>query len=257
MERKKQNKYISILLAALLPLLLLISWQVLSEGGHINQSILPSPSKIIAAFDKLIKKGTYSKHILASLDRVVKGFLIGSAFGLFIGTITALIPVLDNLLSAIIGIFRPIPPIAAIPFFILALGIGESSKVAIIVIGSFWPAMLNTYQGIKSTDRKLLELARAFEKDQFSVLVKIIIPSAIPSIFTGLRLGIGSAWTCVVAAEMIAASAGIGYLISYGRELAQPDVLLVGIVTIGIVGIVLDILMRWLEKKLIFWNDVK
>ncbi|MBP5606689.1 MAG: ABC transporter permease subunit, partial [Lachnospiraceae bacterium] len=95
------------------------------------------------------------------------------------------------------------------------------------------------------------------EKDQFSVLVKIIIPSAIPSIFTGLRLGIGSAWTCVVAAEMIAASAGIGYLISYGRELAQPDVLLVGIVTIGIVGIVLDILMRWLEKKLIFWNDVK
>ena len=160
-----------------------------------------------------------------------------------------------KLLTAVIGILRPIPPISLIPFFILWLGIGEKSMLTIIAIGTFWSVLLNTIQGFQDTDPKLIELARVFGKNRFIILFKIILPSAIPSIFTGLRLGISHAWTAVVTAEMIAASSGVGYMIQIARELVQPDLLLLGIACIGIIGLIIDTIMVILLKKIVYWKN--
>ncbi len=245
----------NLFLGIILPLSIIILWQTASDHGFIKPAVFASPGSIVTEFVNMIEKGSYFKHVIASLERVVYGYIIGSALGLSIGSFAVLFKTFGKMIDPLIGILRPIPAIACIPFFILWLGIGEASKIGVIVIGAFWPVLLNTMQGIRSADPKLLELARAFGKTKRTVLCKIILPSAIPAIFTGLRLGISGAWTCVVAAEMIAASAGVGYLISYGRELAQPGTLFVGIVSIAIIGLIIDILVIKLQKKVLYWID--
>jgi sulfonate transport system permease protein len=125
------------------------------------------------------------------------------------------------------------------------------------VIGSFWPVLLNTIHGIHSVDNKLIEVGAILEKNKLQILRRIILPAAVPSIFTGIRLGMGTAWTCVVAAEMIAASRGIGYMITYARELSQPDVVLVGVFAIGLVGLLIDTGIQHLQRHLLKWNVVK
>jgi sulfonate transport system permease protein len=245
--------FIRFLVAAALPVLVLIIWQVLSDQNIVNQSVFPSPRRIALSFDQLIAKGTYPGHVAASVGRVIRGFIVGSIAGLIIGTVAALSPWANQALVAFIGIFRPIPAIAYIPLLILWLGIGEESKVAVITVGAFWPVLLNTIHGIKSADPKLMEVGQVFEKNYGEALVKIVLPQAIPSIFTGLRLGISSAWTCVVTSEMIAASKGIGFLIAFGRELAQPGVMFVGIASIGIIGLIIDTGVLHLQKKVIYW----
>ncbi|MFP3040496.1 ABC transporter permease [Treponema primitia] len=244
----------NILAAAVLPVLLIISWQLAVDNGILNQSVFPGPRRIINALNQLIAKGTYSQHIFSSLGRVAQGFFWGSTGGLIVGTLAALFPWVNQSLIALIGILRPIPSVAYIPFWILWLGIGEESKIAVIIVGSFWPVLLNTIHGIKTTDPKLMELGQAFEKNYFQVLRKIIIPSAIPSIFTGLRLAVSSSWTAVVTAEMIAASRGIGFLIAYGRELAQPSLMFVGVITIGAIGLIIDTGVLTLQRKVIYWG---
>lgn len=243
------------LVGLIIPVSVLILWQVAGDMGYVNQSIFTNPSKIVAAFKDMIEKGTYFKNINISLLRILKGFAMGSAIGFTLGTLAVLFKWIGNLFDLLIRLLRPIPPISCIPFLILWLGIGESSKVSIIVVGTFWPVLLNTMQGIRSADEKLLELGRAFGKNKRTILFKLVLPSAFPAIFTGLRLGISSAWNCVVTAEMIAASAGLGYLVSYGRELSRPDVLFVGIVSIGILGLIVDTLVIWLQSKVVYWVE--
>ncbi|MDQ0204485.1 ABC transporter permease [Pectinatus haikarae] len=245
----------NLFLALVLPLLIIILWQIASDRGLIKPSIFASPETITVSFDQMVEKGSYFKHVTASLGRVIYGYIIGSMLGLVLGSLAVLFKTFGKMVDPLIGILRPIPAIACIPFFILWLGIGEASKIGVIVIGAFWPVLLNTMQGIRSADPKLLELAKAFGKTRKIMLCKIILPSAVPAIFTGLRLGISGAWTCVVAAEMIAASAGVGYLISYGRELAQPGTLFVGIISIAIIGLIIDILVIKIQKKTLYWVD--
>jgi sulfonate transport system permease protein len=127
----------------------------------------------------------------------------------------------------------------------------------IIALGTFWAVLLNTIQGFQDTDPKLLEVAKIFGKSKPVILLKIVLPSAVPSIFTGLRLGIGNAWSAVVAAEMIAASAGVGYMIQYARELVQPDLLLLGIITIGIIGLIIDTVVLYIQKKVVYWKTIE
>jgi len=250
-----RGKAIKLLVGLIIPVAVLISWQVLTDAGRMNESIFANPTRIIEAFATMLKKGTYFKHITISLIRILKGFVIGSLIGFSLGSMAVLFKWVGYLFDIVIGLLRPIPPISFIPFLILWLGIGEKSKVAVITIGAFWPVLLNTMQGIRSADEKFLELGRAFGKDKHTVLFKLILPSAFPSIFTGLRLAIGNAWNCVVTAEMIASSVGLGYLISYGRELSRPEVLLVGIVSIGIVGFLVDMLVLRLQRRVIYWVE--
>jgi sulfonate transport system permease protein len=253
-ETNRLYKIQSVIIAAVIPILLVIYWKVASDMGIINPNILASPGSVKSILVEMVNNGKYMKNVSASLTRVVEGYLIGAILGLLIGTLIGLYKNINRALVAVIGILRPIPPIALIPFFILWLGIGETAKITVIAIGSFWPVLLNTIQGIQEADQKLLEVANVFGKSKIIVFFKIILPSAVPAVFTGLRLGISQAWTCVVTAEMIAASAGVGFMIQYARELAQPDMLFLGIITIGIIGVVIDLLMIFLQKKIVYWK---
>lgn len=255
MKNKSAEQIQTLIIAVILPIVIIVYWAVASRQGLINTNVLASPESLGEKFLDMIKNGTLWKNVLASLSRVIKGFAIGASLGFVIGALCGLYVTVNKAFLALISLLRPIPPIALIPFFILWLGIGETSKIAIIIIGSFWPMLLNTIQGIQGTDPKLLDVASVFGKGKLVILFKIVLPSALPAVFTGIRLGIGQAWTCVVTAEMIAASAGVGYMIQYARELVQPDLLLLGIVAIGVVGLIIDIIVMLLQKKIIYWRQ--
>jgi len=251
---KIQNRILKVFLSVLAPVLIIVVWQVGSNLGKVNQTILPSPQKILLSFISLVQKGKLQSELWASIVRVLKGFAIGALLGIIIGILMGLFSSVYTVLNSLVSILRPIPMIAWVPLLILWTGIGETSKVAVIAIGAFWPTLLNTIHGIQTTDKKLLEVGLLLEKNKYVTLTKIIIPSALPSIFTGLKLGISTSWSCVVAAEMIAAAKGIGYMISYAREMGQPYNMFAGIITIGIIGLLIDVLLRKLQKRVLKWD---
>ena len=238
----------------ILPLILLVAWEIASRVGIIKPTILPAPSKIFAAAGKLISKGTLHKDIGISLSRVVKGYLVGAALGVVVGILMGIIPTVERVLSLLTDIFRPIPIVAWVPVLILWMGIDESSKVTVIAIGTFWPVLLNVTDGIRNVDVKYKEVAFVLRKNMWITLSKVIFPAALPQIFTGLRVGVGTAWVSVIGAELIASSSGLGYLISYSRELSQPANMLVGVFAIGLIGMLINKILVQLEKRSLRWN---
>jgi sulfonate transport system permease protein len=243
-----------LLVPLVVPVILLLTWEILSKQGVIRASILPAPSAIWQTTVDMFKSGELINHLWVSIVRVLQGFAVGGILGLVMGFLIGLSEKVERCLVLITGLLRPIPIIAWVPVLILWMGIDEASKVTVIAIGSFWPVLLNVIHGIRNTDRRFIEVARVLEKGRVSLWWNVILPSALPSIFTGVRIGIGIAWMSVIAAELIAASAGVGYLIMYARELSQPDVMLVGVVSIGVTGLLIDIIIRRLESRLLKWN---
>ncbi len=241
-------------LALVLPVVLLAVWEAASRLGLIQATLLPRPSAIAEVLVELIKSGELLVNLGISIIRVTEGFIIGATLGVLVGVQVALVPKLRIAVSLIFGVLRPIPVIAWIPVLILWMGIDEGSKITVIAIGSFWTILVNVVEGIKNVDKKYLEVATILEKDRKTLLLKVILPAALPAIFTGVRVGIDVAWRSVVAAELIAASSGIGYMIMYARELSQIDVVLVGVFSIGCTGIIIDKLLKMLETRLLSWN---
>lgn len=247
------NNIINWILLLGTPIIVIILWQILNDKGIIHASIMPSPKRIVNTFISYLNSGKLYEHFSVSIKRVLIGFIIGSISGVAVGILVGLFEKIYKATAVVLGVLRPIPNIGLVPLFILWFGIGEKSKIILIAVGTFWAVWLNTESGIKNTDFKFLEVARILEKGKLNVLIKIIFPAAIPSIFTGLRLGLSSAWRAVVGAEMIAATRGIGYMISYARELAQPDVMFVGLFVIGLVGLFIDVIILKAQQKLIYW----
>lgn len=240
--------------AIILPIVLLAIWEGVGQLGWIRHSLLPMPSAIATVLVELVKSGELFVNLSISILRVSEGFIIGAMLGVLVGIQVALVKKLRIAVSLIFGVLRPIPVIAWIPVLILWMGIDEGSKITVIAIGSFWTIFVHVVEGIKNVDKKYLEVATILEKDRKTLLLKVILPAALPSIFTGVRVGIDVAWRSVVAAELIAASSGIGYMIMYARELSQIDVVLVGVFSIGCTGIVIDKLLKLLEMRLLSWN---
>jgi sulfonate transport system permease protein len=237
-----------------LSFIILAVWQALFHLGWLQPIILPPPSRIALAFWDLLKSGAMARHVGISVLRVLEGFGIAAVLGLALGVAIGLSRTLDRLTELIIQVIKPIPPIAWIPLAILWFGIGEQSKVYIIFLGAFFPIIINTIDGIRQTDHKFVEVARILEVPRCKFVRQVVIPGALPAIMTGLRVGLMVAWMCVVAAELIAAGSGIGYLIMDARQLSQSDVVLVGMITIGVIGKLMDSLIKQLEKRLIGWK---
>lgn len=253
-KEQNLNNIINWILLLVTPIVFVILWQIFSDRGFIHSSIMPSPKKIVNTFFSLLNSGKLYQHLYVSVLRVLTGFAIGSLFGVTVGFLAGLFEKIDKATAVILGVLRPIPTIGLVPLFILWFGIGEQSKIILIAVGTFWAVWLNTENGIRSTNSKFLEVARMLEKGKLTVLMKIVLPASIPSIFTGLRLGLSAAWRSLVGAEMIAATRGIGFMISYSRELAQPDVMFVGLFVIGLVGIFIDVIILKVQQKLIYWG---
>lgn len=242
------------LIALPVPIILLIVWELLSQNGYFNVSILPPPSMLFNTLAEMITSTELLEHSFISIIRVLEGFIIGSTLAVTFGILLGFNKKLEHSLSLIIGFLRPIPTLAWIPLLILWLGIDEASKVTLIAIGTFWTVFVSVTQGIKYVDKQLLEVAYILEKNRWTLLTKVILPSALPSIFSGLRAGIDMAWRSVVGAELIAASAGLGFLISYARDVSQTDVIFVGIFAIGFIGITIEGIIKQVEKRLLRWN---
>jgi len=244
----------TVLLYLILPVALLGLWQALSNLGFIKPMLLPPPTKVAATFAALVLSGDLFRHLGVSLLRVLEGFAIAAAIGLPLGIGIGLSRTLDRMTDLILQLVKPIPPIAWIPLAILWFGIGEGGKVFIIFLGAIFPIIVNTVDGIRQTDHRFVELARVLEVSRARFILRVVLPGALPSVMTGLRLGIMVAWICVVAAELIAATSGLGYLIMDARQLMQTDQVLVGMITIGAMGKVLDVVLRAAERRLITWK---
>ncbi len=237
-----------------IPIVLLLLWEVSVSLGWVRSVILPSPSEIGSTLVSLVSTGELLHNLFVSVIRVAKGFAIGMTLGVLLGIQTAFSPLFYQSTKLIFGILRPIPVIAWIPVMILWLGIDEASKVAIISIGSFWAVFVSVVQAIRHVDRKYIEVASVLGKDRKTIVWKVVLPAALPEIFTGVRIGIDVAWRSVIAAEMIAASAGVGYMIMYARELSQTDTVLVGMLAIGLTGSAIEFLVRRIERRFLHWK---
>lgn len=246
---KKKNKVKNFLIALIIPILLLCLWEVLAAQGIIKETIMPRPSKIGATLWDLTLKGKLPKDIGISLRRVVLGYVAGSLAGIIVGIAFGLFPKVNTAFSLLMEVLRPIPIIAWVPVLILWVGIDEKSKIIVIAIGTFWPVLLNVVSGIQNVNKKYLEVSTIFMKSRATTITKVVLPAAMPSIFTGLRIASGNALMGVIGAEMFAASSGLGYMVSYAREMSQPAKMLGGVFVIGVLGCILNTLVASLEKK--------
>lgn len=237
-----------------LPIVVLIAvWVIAGSSGHLNTVLLPAFSTVINTLVGLVTSGNLFLSLAISIRRVLLGFLFSAILGIGLGIIIGLSKHMQRLTSLIINIIRPIPPIAWIPLVILWMGIGETSKVFLIFLGGFNIILINVIDGIRYTDSKLTEVARVMETPKRKYITQLVIPAAMPSIFTGLRVALGSCWSCVVAAELVASTSGIGYMISNARNFGQMDVVIVGMLAIGITGKIMDVILTAIGNKVLSW----
>lgn len=252
-EKKKRGVRYWILYLAL-PMLILIIWEGADLRGVIHPYSMPSPSAILQVIIEYVKNGELWTNIAVSLIRVLEGFFLALICAFVIGVNVAIFPKFETFTDFVIQIVRPIPPIAWIPLAILWFGIGQESKIFIIFLGAFFPVFINTVDGIKTIDRKYFELCDVYEVPKLELIKNVVIPGALPAITTGIRLGLGNAWVCVVAAEMIGATSGVGYMLSNGRSLSRPDIVILGMLIVGVFGKVMDDILKKIREKLIVWN---
>ncbi|MCL1814048.1 MAG: ABC transporter permease [Treponema sp.] len=239
---------------AILPLLIIAVWVVLSALELVNPYLIPSPVRIWNAAYHLIASGELGEHIAISLARVWGGFVLSVLFALPLALLFHESPLLNRLFHGLFEVIRAVPPLAMIPLLILWFGLGEGSKLAVIVLASFFPVFLSAQSGFDSMDKRWLELSRSLELPFQRHLFSVLIPASLPQIITGLRLGFGYAWRALLGAELFAAASGLGYLITDSQAMARTDRVFVGIIAIGLLGAGFDTLLRFAAKKLISYD---
>lgn len=222
--------------------LLLVVWQIAATvmGG----SFLPTPLKTLAGAQELIKSGTLQSDLLVSLFRILCGWLIGTIIAVPLGLVIGQFKIVRWLIEPLINFFRFVPAIGFLTLFLLWFGVGEVSKVALIIYATMFPIIINTISGVIAIDPLKIESAQSQGASKFQIFYSVVIPSSVPSIFTGVRLGLGGAIIAIVAAEMLAAQNGIGYLIYTSRLYYRTDWIFVGIFILGFLGYVSDMLLR-------------
>lgn len=232
----------------LVPVALIAAWWAVTTAGLFSPVQLPSPASVVQAGVQLAADGALWLHIAISVQRVLVGFAIGAALGLLVGSVLGLSRWADALLSALTGAIRAVPSLAWVPLLILWMGIGEDSKVTLIAIGAFFPIFTNVYAALKHVDPHLVEAGRAFGYHGLRLLRTVQLPAVIPSVFSGLRLALAQAWLFLVAAELIASSMGLGFLLTDSQNNGRTDRLILAIVLLAVIGKVTDALLGLVEK---------
>ncbi|EGT3782722.1 TPA: ABC transporter permease [Clostridioides difficile] len=249
MVNKFNNKFLRLVKSVLIFFIILLLWKITNYLGIWSDYILPSPEKVYSTFLNMISYGSIFINVYASMKRVLIGFAISTAIGVPLGIFFGIYSGVYEYFKSLINFLRNTPPLALIPMLILWFGIGEESKIIIIVLASFFPIFTSTLKGIKNCDSKLIEVGRVFEFSKLQIIFKIIIPNAILDIAVGLKLALGYSFRAIIGAELVAASSGLGYLISDGKEMSRTDVVIVGIIVIGLLGIITDYIFSIIVKK--------
>ncbi|MDY7533635.1 ABC transporter permease [Pseudomonas sp. Bout1] len=237
-----------------LPVLILVILEVVVRIGWLPSYQMPAPSEIAVTLTDLAE-GALWKHISASLLRVLLGFTIGASLALVFAAWVGLSREAEAYLEPTFAGLRSIPSLAWVPLLLLWLGIDETSKIVLIAIGAFFPVYLNGVAAIRDIDRKLVEVGQMYGFSRTRLVRRILLPAALPGLFTGLRSGLSLAWMFLVAAELIAATKGLGYLLSDGRETSRPDIVLAAIIVLALLGKISDGLLAALEKRCLAWRD--
>ncbi|MDR1179127.1 MAG: ABC transporter permease [Spirochaetales bacterium] len=237
--------------------LFFVIWYVLTAKMMIVPAyVMPDPLKVFGA---LLRKftvktpdgATLGSHIAASLQVALMGFGFGTGLGVPLGILMAWYKTVDRIARPIFDFLRPIPPIAWIPVMILWLGIGTEARAAVIFMSAFIPNVINSYTGIQQTSQVHIWVGRTFGASDFELLTRVAIPSALPNIFTGMRLSLGTSWVSLVSAEMLASTRGLGYMIQIGRQFSRTDLVLAGMIAIGILGGLLAVILEKVENRIV------
>jgi sulfonate transport system permease protein len=249
---KKIKKWMT---KAALPIFVIFIWQLVGMTGTVSKTVLPTPADIINAAYQLTISGELFTHLKISIFRAVAGFLLGAGIGLLAGIAVGFSTKTEDVIDPTVQMLRTIPHLAVAPLFILWFGFGETSKILLIAKGAFFPVYVNTFLGIRGVDAKLFDVARILHFSRWEKITLLIIPSALPTILSGIRLSLGAAWLGLVVAELMGSTEGIGYMMMDARQFSNTDIVFVGIILFAVVGKLTDSLVRVLEKRLLRWQD--
>ena len=243
------------LIAPLIFIGLIALWEIGSRTGFIGKLVLPAPSEAFEAFRQLVETGMLWKHLGASLYRLVVGWVCGTVLGISVGVLIGLFSVARAGLSPLVSAIFPIPKIALLPLFVIWFGIGEGSKVATILFGTFFPTVIATYGGVDNVDRSLIRMGQSFGLPWSSIVRKIILPGALPAILSGFRISVSIAIVLLVAAEMIGAEFGVGAYILLAGNLMATDQLIAGVAILSIIGLTIAWLIGRAERYFLRWRS--
>lgn len=249
-----KSKQIQRLIPWIVPILLLVIWQFLIQVGWLSTRVLPAPTGVLQAGIRLAISGELFRHIGVSTWRAFLGFVIGGAIGLVLGLLNGIFPISEKLLDTSVQMLRNIPHLALIPLVILWFGIGEEAKLFLVALGVMFPIYLNTFHGIRTVDKGLIEMGKIYNLKPAELFWQIILPGALPSILVGVRYALGIMWITLIVAETIAADAGIGYMAMNAREFLQTDVVVLSILMYALLGKLADMASRLLEEKWLAWH---
>jgi sulfonate transport system permease protein len=238
----------------IVPSLLLLTWAVASKKQWVPPQILPAPAAVGETLLEQFKTGELFKHFGISLGRVAGGFALGSASGVVLGVAMGLSRRVEQYLLPLFNAVSQVPVLGWLPLAMMVLGIGEALKVAIIAQAALVPIAVSTLQGIRNVPQNYLDVARAFQFSKRQLLRKVVLPASVPSVFVGIRYGLTQAWLSLVTVELLASSEGLGFLIVWGRQLFQLDLVLAAILVVGVVGLVLDRGLERIEARLLRWR---
>ncbi len=233
---------------------LLFLWQLACDRGWTSGRILASPLRILEAFAALCRSGELPRHVLASLGRILGGYLLAAPLGVGLGLLLGVSRRLRYFGEPLLAVLRPIPPLAWVPLAILWFGLGNGPAYFVTAIAAFFPIFTNTLSGVENVPKRCLEVARIFGAGKSLQLTDIVLPSALPFIAAGLRVGLMVAWMSVIAAEMVSSSHGLGSFIESSQEMLDTPAVMVGMMTIGLVGVAMDLVLKRLERRLLRWN---
>lgn len=243
MNKKKVTKTcISIVI-------LLSIWTIVTEMNLINSYILPSPLKVLDSFFKMVQSGEIFEDIYISYIRVLQGFFLATFLAFLLAMVRVVLPKYNDYYESILQFLKNVPPLSLISLLILWFGIGETTKIGIIVLTAFFPIYLNTVKGFVSCDKKLLEVGEIYGYSKTDSFLKIRLPYAMSDILVGMRIGLGYSWRAIISAEMIAASSGLGHMILFAQQMSRTDKVIVGILVIGVVGYITDRLFALIIDK--------
>ncbi len=253
--RARKARQLAFPVGLVLPVLIIALWESVCRLGLFPPWQLPAPSYVFWTLVDLHTSGDLYYHSWASLRRVFTGFAIGGGLALVVGTLVGLSRGFERVVDTTLQAIKSVPTLAWVPLLILWFGIHEAPKLTLIAIGAFFPVYVNLVSGIRGIDRKLIEVGQTYNLSRLQLFRRIVLPATTPAFFTGFRVGLTQAWLFMVIAELMAASEGLGFLLTTGREVARPDLLMSSLVLLAVLGKVTDSLVRGIEARLLVWRD--
>lgn len=249
---------------AIVPVLILVGWEIFSRSGVLPPALLPAPSQVMVAWADWIfatdgNTQNYTGHWLfdtaASASRVFAGFALATVLGVGIGMAIGWSHTVEKLIEPVLQILRPVPPVSWIPLAIIWFGIADKPAIFLVFLGSFFPVLLSTIHGVKTCDRNLLRAGAMAGGSPAMLLRQIVFPAALPSIFSGLRIAIGSAWMLTVTAEMVAVRSGVGYVLWDSYYFLRYDIVIAAMISIGLLGFLSDLAIKLIAARVLRWQN--